>query len=311
MMARTSTAEHHATLAGALSVLEALPGPACLIGQDGVVLGGNAAFRDTAGKMTPGQSVDPGMGFLGDVLGTSQVRMGTLCLGGVKHAMQCRRFELDGQPCILAQEDRRKQAVAQVVASHRGLLKTAEELDRLRAEERKQREEAQHWRQMSMTDRMTGLLNSVGFRDRAAAALQTAGVSVLVYADLNGFKQINDSLGHAAGDQLLRDVAQTLTMATRSSDVLGRVGGDEFAVLLVDCGEADRRAVMSRLSASMARRFPVDQGVGQPAHILQVSASMGHACYPEDAGDLETLMRKADARMYVNKRAHQALRKEA
>jgi len=303
-MVWTSTADTDGFIAGAVAMLSAVPGVAFLMRDDGTVLGGNAAFDGEVRQAVANTDLqDQLRPLLRDVLSTSQPRFYRFELpnsGPV--GLYCHRFDVPGQPAIaLIQEDRRRAQSASGLQTPRRLLKYEKEREEARAKERQLQEEAQHWRQISMTDRMTGLLNSTGFRDRASAALSVNNRAVLVYADLNGFKQVNDTLGHAAGDKLLRDMAETLTLATRTTDLVGRVGGDEFAILLTDCSEVDRDTVIRRLQNAMSRRFPVERGADQPVMILRVSAAMGHANYPDEAGDVDSLLILADQRMYANK----------
>jgi diguanylate cyclase (GGDEF)-like protein len=118
----------------------------------------------------------------------------------------------------------------------------------------------------------------------------------VLFLDIDHFKQINDTLGHATGDGVLQLVAQRLEAAVRDSDVVGRHGGDEFLVLLAE---------VSRLSdaVQIARKLITD--VAAPAlvsgPVLQVSVSVGIAVYPDDAHDARTLIGLADAAMYQSK----------
>jgi diguanylate cyclase (GGDEF)-like protein len=301
-------------------MLAAVPGVAFLMQDDGTVLGGNDGFNSGLGTSLvfdgdrmEGDREKPLVALLRDVLGTSQPRFHRFGLAdGTTMGFYCHRFEVPGlRPCVLVQEDRRRAPERARQPTPNKLLKIEAEREAAKAKERRLRQEAQHWRQISMTDRMTGLLNSTGFRDRVAAVLQNSSRAVLVYADLNGFKQVNDTLGHAAGDRLLRDVAETLKMATRATDLVGRVGGDEFAILLTECPERDRDTVVRRLQNAMARRFPVDRGDGSPVMILRVSAAVGQATFPDEAGDVDSLLILADSRMYADKKGRDNARQGA
>lgn len=151
-------------------------------------------------------------------------------------------------------------------------------------------------------DQLTGLANRVTFHDRLTHALARAsrnpqGFGVMVL-DLDGFKMVNDSLGHDVGDALLLAAGDRLREAVRDYDTVARLGGDEFAVLAEDseslfCLEA----VAERILTSMRRPFEVE------GHVINVSASVGIASYPESAGTLRDLMKSADAAMYDAKRA--------
>jgi diguanylate cyclase (GGDEF)-like protein len=136
--------------------------------------------------------------------------------------------------------------------------------------------------------------------DRMASAIASARrhatrVAVL-FVDLDHFKVINDSLGHAVGDEVLKLVAQRLEAAVRASDTVSRHGGDEFLVLLSEvANESGAAVVATKVLAALAA--PGIVGV----HLVHLSASLGIAMFPEDGDDPETLIRRADAAMYVAK----------
>ncbi|SMB80061.1 putative bifunctional diguanylate cyclase/phosphodiesterase [Deinococcus hopiensis] len=141
-------------------------------------------------------------------------------------------------------------------------------------------------------DPLTGLLNRAHFEDELQAALAAAGTSettgALLLVDLDGFKHVNDSHGHPAGDALLHEVGQRLRRTVREDDVLGRLGADEFAVLLPRlAGEADALRVADRVSAAL--RAPWSFG-GQALHL---TASIGVSVFPDDGLDAGTLLGRA------------------
>jgi diguanylate cyclase (GGDEF)-like protein/PAS domain S-box-containing protein len=149
-------------------------------------------------------------------------------------------------------------------------------------------------------DALTDLPNRNLFWDRARQALLHARraerSAAVLSIDLDGFKAVNDQLGHAAGDALLREVAQRLTRRMRTSDTVARIGGDEFAVVMPDIDSADdAQAAAKALLASLAAPFRLPQG---PA---QISASIGVALFPRHAQTAETLTQCADAAMYIAK----------
>lgn len=155
-----------------------------------------------------------------------------------------------------------------------------------------------HWQGRAMRDALTSLANRVGFIEQFEQVLeQDSGSCALVYLDLNGFKQVNDTLGHHAGDLLLKSVAGRLKGAIRSNDLAARLGGDEFAILLRSVRDKEQgRQIAETLATSLSAPYEVD---GQ---IVHVSASIGLSHYPEDARDSSTLLRLADERMYEVKR---------
>jgi diguanylate cyclase (GGDEF)-like protein/PAS domain S-box-containing protein/excisionase family DNA binding protein len=150
-------------------------------------------------------------------------------------------------------------------------------------------------------DMLTGLPNRALFYDRLEHALHIAArerTSLAVFQiDLDRFKTINDRYGHAAGDQVLKMVAQRISEAVRASDTVARLGGDEFAVILPQADEAGALQVAGKIRASV---FPLIE-LGDCD--VSVGASVGISLYPEHAGDGSTLMHYADQAMYLAKSA--------
>ncbi|MBU2668490.1 sensor domain-containing diguanylate cyclase [Actinoplanes bogorensis] len=151
-------------------------------------------------------------------------------------------------------------------------------------------------------DSLTGLPNRTHLIEQAERAVREAGASrnrvALMMLDLNGFKQVNDTAGHQAGDELLEQVAKRLLGAVREHDVVARLGGDEFAILLTrDPDENVASEVAMRICERLRLPFRIDD------RNLTVGGSVGIALYPDDAGDYEALMKGADEAMYEAKRA--------
>jgi diguanylate cyclase (GGDEF)-like protein/PAS domain S-box-containing protein len=150
-------------------------------------------------------------------------------------------------------------------------------------------------------DGLTGLPNRALFRDRLDQALarstRSKEVLVVLLLDLDGFKQVNDTLGHDAGDQLLREVAERFGEVVRPSDTLARLGGDEFALLLDGANEAQAVAVARRLLESLSAPMRV------AGRDLAIAASVGIVAHPGGLGDSEALIRDADVAMYAAKEA--------
>jgi diguanylate cyclase len=161
------------------------------------------------------------------------------------------------------------------------------------------REITEERRRQSITDQLTGLGNRRSLSQLLNAVLPQYAdpqnqdqTLAFLYVDLNGFKEINDSFGHAAGDELLRQLGARLKGSLRNSDLLVRLGGDEFGVVLID-SDADLAAtVAERLSARLEEPFIV------AAVRARISASIGIAIVPGDATDAEDLLRCADVAMY-------------
>jgi diguanylate cyclase (GGDEF)-like protein/PAS domain S-box-containing protein len=146
-------------------------------------------------------------------------------------------------------------------------------------------------------DPLTGLPNRRLFEDRLAIALAQAHRYrhrlAVIFVDLDRFKQINDTLGHAAGDDLLRGVAERLTACVREGDTVARLAGDEFTLLLPGIHYAEDVATITRkLTDALRQPFPID------GHDVRVTSSGGIALYPEDGENEEMLLRSADTAMY-------------
>ena len=154
----------------------------------------------------------------------------------------------------------------------------------------------------ALHDPLTGLANRVLLRDHLEHALARrgrGGVTIaLLFVDLDDFKRINDSYGHAAGDQILVRVAERLVGAVRAEDVVGRQSGDEFAVLLVHVRDADEAIVSADRILGELRR-PILLG----AHSIVASGSIGIAVATEPGATAEDLLTQADAAMYAAKAA--------
>jgi len=153
---------------------------------------------------------------------------------------------------------------------------------------------------LALHDELTGLPNRRLFEDRLAHAIdrsrRTNSPVALLLLDLNGFKHINDSLGHQAGDQVLREVAHNLRDTLHPSDTLARLGGDEFVLLTSSL--ADQRSIGHRIDAIQCA---VERPILLAGRPTIISASLGTAIYPQDAQDATNLLRLADQRMYALK----------
>jgi PAS domain S-box/diguanylate cyclase (GGDEF) domain len=166
--------------------------------------------------------------------------------------------------------------------------------------ERKAQQDA-IWRQ-AHHDGLTGLPNRDLFAARLQQALNQADVgdseAGLLYIDLDGFKQVNDNLGHAAGDALLREAARRLLTCVRDSDTVARLGGDEFAMVLAQVhGVAGVQVVAQKVLQVLTEPFTVQE------QMVTLSASVGIVFYPADGATAEELLRRADAAMYSAKEA--------
>jgi diguanylate cyclase (GGDEF)-like protein len=151
-------------------------------------------------------------------------------------------------------------------------------------------------------DFLTGLPNRMLLNDRARQAIALAPRHrkkvALLFLDLDGFKEINDSKGHPVGDRMLQCVAKCLVECVRGSDTVSRQGGDEFVVLLSEVAKSEDAAITAtRMLQKVGSGHRVD------GHVLHVTASIGVSVYPEDGLDVETLIKRADAAMYHAKKS--------
>ncbi|PMR73670.1 sensor domain-containing diguanylate cyclase [Billgrantia endophytica] len=154
----------------------------------------------------------------------------------------------------------------------------------------------------ALHDALTGLPNRVMFQDRLAQALVSARrherLTAVLFIDLDGFKAVNDSRGHAAGDALLQQVARRLADCIRAEDTVSRIGGDEFGIVLATVAkEEDCEVVASNIIDALSMPFDLD---GVPVHI---SASVGAALFPVHGNDMAALVAHADTAMYSAKNA--------
>jgi diguanylate cyclase (GGDEF)-like protein/PAS domain S-box-containing protein len=157
--------------------------------------------------------------------------------------------------------------------------------------------------QMAQYDQLTGLPNRGFLYDRLNVALSTArreqGRFVLLYLDLNKFKQVNDTLGHDIGDLLLQEFAKRLKNCMRESDTVARVGGDEFVCLLQGISSLEQATLVAeKIRGSFDQPFIIDK------HSLNVIPSIGIALYPEHGDNEHQLLKYADKSMYLDKNKH-------
>jgi len=155
-----------------------------------------------------------------------------------------------------------------------------------------------------MVDDLTGLYNRRGFfnlsQRQMKIAERTKKHMLLFFADLDNMKHINDTLGHQRGDDALVEMAVVLKETFRESDIIGRIGGDEFAILAIDTTHKSRKALMERLRKSLKAHNRLE------ARNYTLSLSVGIAHYdPGNPSSLDELMAKADTLMYKEKKRKQ------
>jgi len=155
----------------------------------------------------------------------------------------------------------------------------------------------QHLEFLANFDPLTGLPNRRLFFDRIGQSLLNAKrqehLVGLLYLDLDRFKEVNDSFGHAVGDLLLKEVSERLAQALRLSDSVARMGGDEFTVILTKIVDPEDAAIVAqRIVGSLTKPFLLE---GQP---ISIGVSIGIGIYPIDGEDPDTLLKKSDTAMY-------------
>jgi len=194
---------------------------------------------------------------------------------------------------------RSREIIEQEVFERTAQLKQTNEKLHKEIEQRAENEE--RIRVLAMYDTLTGLPNRSLIIDRlthtTAWVQRTGGKSAILYIDLNNFKPINDKFGHEAGDQALKQVAERLQLCLREVDTAGRIGGDEFVILLQDLAKReDVELVVTRLLEIMEEPILLD---GMPYHDLGISVGI---CFcPRHGSDVDTLIRRADRAMYEAK----------
>jgi len=198
----------------------------------------------------------------------------------------------DGEPLATTSELwRRLSGLADQAAV---ALENARLLERLRASEERALHQAHH-------DPLSGLPNRLRFMQRLQEALDTTtpdGMLGVMLLDLDNFKTVNDTMGHAAADRLLQEVAARIARCVRALDTAARLGGDEFALVLRNLATVeDAVGVAEKIQDELRRPVIVDGAE------LHVTASVGIALHPQDGGDGDTLLGNADTAMYRAKRA--------
>ncbi|MBV8245392.1 MAG: GGDEF domain-containing protein [Candidatus Eremiobacteraeota bacterium] len=163
-------------------------------------------------------------------------------------------------------------------------------------------EEVRSLRDSVERDPLTGIPNRIAYEERLDRTIRLAHQvqrrCAVLFADLDGFKPVNDRFGHDTGDRILIMAAERLTRAVRSEDMVSRIGGDEFAAILKD---VETRDEAEKIAEKMERIFETPFSYAGNAH--EVGITVGVSIYPDDAGTPLDLLRDADARMYARKRA--------
>ncbi len=290
-------AEREAELRRLTSVLEALPSATVLLDEDRRILIANRAWLDARARLVPSAAAPDG-----DYLAAIRPGLAPSDVATIEAGLD-RLLEApaESSPAGFEHEYPRstptttgwfRMQASRVERSRRIVVTHSDITERVRSEQ------ALAWR--ARHDDLTGLANRGTLLDLTAEALADgpaddgAGAALIVL-DLDGFKTINDSLGHGIGDQLLRQVGHRLGGALRPGDAVGRLGSDQFVVLARGCHTSDAADLAFRLQGTFTRPFPAS-GISVP-----LSASVGVAVAQPEARDAHQLLSDADAAMFAAK----------
>lgn len=292
-IAQGMTRAYETTFRRSRALLDSLPDPAWLSDRRHRLIAVNDAFAGLAGK--PAESL---LGHTIDQVWPAEAAQPLAELDAAVLAQQCQQKRVDSQ-AFIGGKLRHFEYIATPVFDDAGELAgiagVARDITQLHADQERIRHLAEH-------DLLTDLPNRVLLADHMASALaETLGAQAqiaLLFIDLDHFKNVNDTLGHEVGDQLLLQAARRLAENLDERDTISRQGGDEFAILIRGYGSPARLAVIAqRLNDALAQPFVV------AGHELRVGASIGISSYPQDGQDIGALLKNADTAMYQAKAA--------
>lgn len=265
-----------------LTAIEVMGDPAFVFDSNGAVVGANAPFRALLdAKARAGATSVRVDDLLGDAFAAAVERAN-------EEAVSLQRIQLRHSA-----HPRHYDVTMRMVSTMNGRFGIAGLKDVSEAVEREKT-----LSNLAFSDSLTGIANRIAFRRRLEGLGEGAGATrfAVLLIDLDGFKQVNDTLGHHAGDLLLRGVAVRLQTLMRESDLAARLGGDEFAVLLPGAGCEEASLLAKRFISALAAPFALDGGIGR------VGASIGIAVWPDHGLTGDDVLRLADQAMYVAKR---------
>jgi diguanylate cyclase (GGDEF)-like protein/PAS domain S-box-containing protein len=274
------------TLPPLAEVLDLMPDAVCVVDPEGRLLFVNASFQRIFGY-APVEVLGRQIFSLvhPDDLEATTEQAERVMAGELQRHFRNRYIHKDGHAVDI-------QWSARWLPEHRVRIGVGHEVTELRRAELELEHRANH-------DSLTGLVNRHRLRAELQAAIDRAadegGGLALLYIDLDDFKHVNDRGGHAVGDRLLRELAARMQRGVRQNDLVARVGGDEFVVLLPDCGVQVAREVADNLRARLVAPYRLPEG------LFQLDASIGVATFPADGADAEALLMHADREMYAAK----------
>jgi diguanylate cyclase (GGDEF)-like protein/PAS domain S-box-containing protein len=276
------------TLPPLAEVLDLMPDAVCVVDPEGRLLFVNASFQRIFGY-APEEVLGRQIFSLihPDDLEATTAQAERVMAGELQRHFRNRYVHKDGHTVDI-------QWSARWLPEHRVRIGVGHEVTDLRRAERELEHRADH-------DSLTGLVNRHRLQAELHAAIDRAadedGGLALLYIDLDGFKRVNDRGGHAVGDRLLRELAGRMQRAVRQNDLVARVGGDEFVVLLPDYHDVQAAGdVADSLRARLVAPYRLPEG------LFQLDASIGVATFPADGADAEALLTHADRAMYADKR---------
>lgn len=271
-------------------LLDLLPDAVCLVDREGILLYVNASFEHIFGYTRNEVLGRQTFEFVhhDDIAATRQQAQDVM-QGAMQRHFRNRYLHKDGHSVDV-------QWSARWSPEYGVRIAVAREVTELRRAERELEYLASH-------DLLTGLPNRLHLQRDIERALMDARHSgscvALLFLDLDGFKVVNDQGGHETGDRVLREVAHRLKKSLRAGDLVARIGGDEFAMLLLGCTDfASASKIAAVLRAQLRLPYPMADDA------LHLDASIGVACFPQDGSDLESLLARADKAMYEAKRLH-------
>ncbi|MCM3443091.1 sensor domain-containing diguanylate cyclase [Metabacillus halosaccharovorans] len=163
----------------------------------------------------------------------------------------------------------------------------------------KQVETEEHLKQMAYYDSLTNLPNRIMLQSHLKKVISRAKRKehniTIMFVDLDGFKEINDTLGHDIGDALLKEVADRLNSGVREEDLISRIGGDEFIIVIEETQKEEIKTIADRILNNTSKPYLLND------HTISITPSIGISSYPDDGQDIETLIKNADKAMYLAK----------